>query len=200
MWRLASIKPLYYFDIHYLNIDSYVGMPIETIQKNYDILIHYQSLFYQGSLILPDFPMSSTGVIHFEEVKRIFECLQVLCIITGIPSGILLYQCLHEKEYRALKYTSIFTIIIPTVIGLLASIDFDQAFVIFHKIFFRNDYWIFDRFRDPVINILPQDFFMHCFMMAIILILCMSGICYGYYRYQEKRILKTSHVDKNLVE
>lgn len=40
-------KQLYYFDIDYLNIDITSGMPIKVIKENYDILINYQSIFYQ---------------------------------------------------------------------------------------------------------------------------------------------------------
>ena len=40
-------KQLYYFDINYLNIDKISGLPVETIKDNYDILINYQSIFYQ---------------------------------------------------------------------------------------------------------------------------------------------------------
>ena len=45
----------------------------------------------------------------------------------------------QEKEYRFLRLTSLFAIGIPTVIGFLAAIDFNKAFVIFHQIvFFRS--------------------------------------------------------------
>ena len=44
-------------------------------KHNYNILIDYQSIFYRGNLLLPDFIMSETGRIHFVEVKRIFEVI-----------------------------------------------------------------------------------------------------------------------------
>lgn len=181
-------KPLYYFDIDLLNIDSFVGMSKDIIKHNYNILIDYQSIFYRGDLLLPDFIMSETGRIHFVEVKRIFEVIQVLFIVTGLASLFILIKQKHEIIY--LKLASILTIAIPTVIGLLASIDFDMAFVIFHKIFFRNDYWIFDYRTDPVIMILPQDFFMHCFIMIVILIIAGSIVAYLVYKKKESYILK----------
>lgn len=39
-------------------------------------------------------------------------------------------------------------------------IDFSKVFIIFHKIFFRNNYWVFDEKMDPIINALPEDLFM----------------------------------------
>ncbi len=180
-------KPLYYFDIDFLNIDTFVGMSKDIIKHNYDILIQYQSLFYKGELLLPDFVMSETGRIHFVEVKRIFEAIQILFIVTGLLSLLIVLK--NKGNILYLKLTSVLTVGIPTVIGLLASIDFDVAFVIFHKIFFRNDYWIFDYRTDPVIMILPQDFFMHCFIMIVVLIIVGSLITYFVYKKKEKIIL-----------
>ena len=95
-------KQLYYIDIDYLNIPATSGVTKEIIKHNYDILIQYQSLFYRGTLYLPDFVMSTTGRIHFEEVKRIFDIIQILCLVTGIVSLIMIYQNVKEKEYRYL--------------------------------------------------------------------------------------------------
>lgn len=182
-------KQLYYFDIHFLNIDQYVSLDVDTIKKNYDILIQYQSIFYRGDLILPDFIMSTSGRIHFEEVKRIFNFIQILCLLSGVVSVLMIYKNIQEKEYDFLKLTSIFSIVIPAFIGLLASVDFSKAFIIFHKIFFRNDYWIFDATTDPIIKILPEKFFMHCFIMIIVIVVILSFICYMIYRKKRKEIL-----------
>ena len=183
-------KQLYYFDIDYLGISQSTGLSKDIIIENYNILIQYQSLFYRGELNLPDFIMSTTGRIHFEEVKRIFDIIQILCITTGMISAVIIYQNHKDKEYRYLKLTTYFSIGIPTILGFLASIDFDKAFVIFHKIAFRNDYWIFDSTVDPVITILPEAFFMHCFMLIIVIVIVMSLICFGIYRKKEREIIK----------
>lgn len=182
-------KQLYYFDIDYLNIAQNAGLSKEVIKHNYDILIQYQSIFYQGELNLPDFVMSSTGRIHFEEVKRIFEVIQVTFMITGVISAIMIYRNLKQKEYRFLLLTSIFTVAIPTILGLLVSIDFNKAFILFHQIVFRNDYWIFDYTTDPVITILPEAYFMHCFIMIVTIIIVISIILYLIYRRKKNQIL-----------
>ena len=164
-------------------------MDVETIKRNYDILIQYQSIFYQGDLHLPDFIMSATGRIHFEEVKKIFEAIQILCILSAVGSFFMIKNNIKEKEYDFLRLTSLFSIVIPLFIGMLVSIDFNKAFIIFHKIFFRNDFWIFDYRTDPVIMILPQDFFMHCFIMIVGLVIVLSIVCSLMYRRKRKQIL-----------
>ena len=61
---------------------------------------------------------------------------------------------------------SILALVLPLVLGALAALDFDRAFVIFHSLFFPGKTnWIFDWRTDPIILVLPQDFFMHCAML-----------------------------------
>ncbi len=187
-------KQLYYFDINYLNIGKISGLSVETIKENYDILINYQSIFYQGDLNLPDFTMSVAGRIHFQEVKTIFEVIQVSMLISGIISIILLIKRFKEKEYRFLRLTGIITILIPSILGFLVAIDFDQAFIIFHKLFFRNDFWIFDYRTDPVITILPETFFMHCFILIVLIIVVFALLCLIFYRYKQKQIISDTNL------
>ena len=182
-------KQLYYFDIDYLKIAESTGLSREVIQKNYDVLIQYQSIFYQGSLNLPDFVMSNTGRIHFEEVKRVFEMIQITFVVTGIISAVMIYLNVKQKEYRFLPLTSFFSVAIPSVLGFFVALDFDKAFVIFHNIVFRNDYWIFDYTTDPVITILPESFFMHCFMMIIVIVIMISVLCYVLYKKKRNQLL-----------
>lgn len=187
-------KQLYYFDINCLNIDKISGLSVETIKENYDILINYQSIFYQGDLNLPDFTMSVAGRIHFQEVKTIFEVIQVSMLISGIISIVLLIKRFKEKEYRFLRLTGIITILIPSILGFLVAIDFDQAFIIFHKLFFRNDFWIFDYRADPVITILPETFFMHCFILIVLIIVVFALLCLIFYRYKQKQIISDTNL------
>ena len=182
-------KQLYYLDINYLGIDLTSGMSVETIKKNYDVLIAYQSIFYRGTLNLPDFVMSTNGRIHFEEVKTIFEAIQVMMVVSGLISLPLVIRRFKEKEYRFLKLTGLITIIVPAMLGFVVALDFESAFITFHQIVFRNNYWVFDYRSDPVINILPETFFMHCFIMIVIIVITLAGLCLFYYYHKQKQII-----------
>ncbi len=58
------------------------------------------------------------------------------------------------------------------LVGGLAALDFDRAFVIFHSLFFPGkDNWIFDWRTDPIILFLPQDFFRSCAILILVLLL-----------------------------
>ena len=49
------------------------------------------------------------------------------------------------------------------VLAVWGAVDFDTLFVAFHAAFFPGkSNWIFDPRYDQIINILPQQFFLHC--------------------------------------
>ena len=179
----VNFKGIYKSDIDRYHLDSYVGVDKETLIKNYDVLIEYQSIFFNGELELPDFPMSEEGKIHFAEVKVIFEIVQYICIISGITSITGLIYYIKKKEFFIFKKIAMVSFFVPLGIGIIAGIFFDQAFVLFHKVVFNNNYWIFDATTDPIISVLPQEFFMHSFFMIIGIIVFLSLLSYGVYRW-----------------
>ncbi|BEI50506.1 membrane protein [Lactiplantibacillus plantarum subsp. plantarum] len=59
---------------------------------------------------------------------------------------------------------------VPPVVTVIMAINFDQFFIMFHKILFRNSDWLFDPLLDRIILVLPDTFFGQCFVLAFILI------------------------------
>ena len=68
---------------------------------------------------------------------------------------------------------SVLAIII--ILFAIVSINFEKAFVIFHKIFFAGkDNWTFDPRFDEIITVLPQEFFMNCAIFIGVGIIALS--------------------------
>ncbi|HDR7786269.1 TIGR01906 family membrane protein [Bacillus cereus] len=185
-------KWLYYFEIDFLNIPDLAAMTKDDIKRNYDVLITYLSPFYDGALHLPTLDMSTNGRVHFVDVKNILVKIQYVMyatIIIAIVGGMYL---LKKKNEKFLLHGSILTIIFPIALMLPIAINFEKSFVIFHKLLFSNDYWVFDPEKDPIILMLPEEFFMHAACAILLFILCGSIICYSLYKYfvKKKRISK----------
>lgn len=180
----VMFRPLYYFDIDYLDIPQMSGMSETVIRANYDVLIDYNLLGGPSELNFPDLIMSQQGRIHFEEVKDIFIFMQIFSIAAVILLVLWIVAWVKKKSlsFKWMKFTGIVIAIIASTCGCALIIDWDWAFTAMHTIFFRNDYWIFYATTDPVIRILPEEFFMHCGIMIIILALIQIIILQLVYR------------------
>lgn len=175
---VIHMRWLYDLDITWLKIDEATGFSREILNRNYGVLIDYLSPFYRGELHLPDFIMSASGSHHFKEVKDIVNIVYGLWTISGIGSFVILWSYWKKRIYTFLKTCVVSTLLLPTIVGFVASLDFNMAFILFHRIIFNNDDWMFDPRYDPVINILPEAFFMHALIMIIIVIIVLCVICW----------------------
>ncbi len=183
----VNFRLLYYLDIKFLNIAETSGYSNEIIIENYDALIDYNSPFYKGKLEFPSLPSSNEGIIHFEEVKQIFMSFYYIFAITFILALIIVIYKSRKKDTSYLLISSITVLVLPTLVLLGSAIDFDAAFVVFHKIFFRNDYWLFDPTTDPVITILPDTFFLHAMLVIVFFVLLGSLILFLFSNIGKKR-------------
>jgi len=167
-------KPLYYFDIEYLNIEKISGFSKEEIIKNYNYVINYLLTPKIQEFNLPSIPYSTVGQIHFKDVKNIFVSIDILLIISLVISTVGLWLSIKLKDFHFLKQTATTLLVLPLTLMVAFVINFDKSFIIFHKIFFRNGNWQFDPEFDPIINILPQEFFFHEALFILVLIIISS--------------------------
>nr|WP_243167981.1 TIGR01906 family membrane protein [Anaerocolumna cellulosilytica] len=178
----VNFRYLYYFDINYLKIPELSGLDAAIIRENYDALIDYNSPFFKGGLNFPTLPASASGLQHFEEVKSIFMSFYFIAFISFVLALIIILYKKRKRDYSYLFISSLTVIILPIIVAIGCAINFDAAFIFFHKIFFRNDYWMFDPVTDPVITILPDTFFLHSLLFIIACVLLGSILLYTIYR------------------
>lgn len=180
-----NVTILYRVDISLLAIDQQSGLSKAVLMDNYHQLLNYLNLPWIQSLEMPDFPSSANGLNHFFEVKRLFLVDYLVVLISGIGS---LFFIRYLKKYQ-LGWTLIrpfqVLIVAPVVLGIVMMISFDQLFIVFHEVLFNNEDWMFNPSTDPIINVLPEAFFMHCFILAILLMEIQFVI--GYY-WSKKQI------------
>lgn len=182
----VNFRPLYYMDIKLLHIDALSGLTNSEIIKNYDALINYCSPFFHGNLKFPTLTASESGLSHFAEVKDIFTDFYIIGAVTLVLGIIIIIKKARNKDYNYLLVSAITAIVLPMLLGLVMLIDFDRTFILFHKIFFKNNDWLFDPVTDPVINILPDTFFMHCALLIIIVVLLFSTTFFLVYINKKK--------------
>lgn len=179
-------RPFYYAQIGGLELVERTGLSREQICQAYDQVLDYctglSDRFSAGIL-----PYSASGASHFADVRELF-----LLDLKLLGAGLLLLAVLlpvcrrrglrprpllgHGPGFWAAAGLGAAFV----VIGGLAALDFDRAFTLFHALFFPGkDNWIFDWQLDPVILILPQDFFRNCALLILALLLLWCGALIG---------------------
>ena len=61
--------------------------------------------------------------------------------------------------------------ILPVLIGVVGVfLGFDEFFTLFHEALFPGDSsWLFNPILDPIINVLPEEYFLQCFVIFFII-------------------------------
>lgn len=171
---------LYPFEISWLNLTNRVHLKSDIIQYNFHILMDYLTNPFNLVLEMPDFPSSESGLHHFAVVKGLFHLAQGVAIVT-LPIFYLFWKQVIQKGFLSLYRRGLLIMLsLPLVLGLVGVfIGFEQFFTLFHQILFvGDDTWLFDPAKDPVILILPEDFFLHCFILFFVTYEILFGLFY----------------------
>jgi integral membrane protein (TIGR01906 family) len=159
----------YYLQIEPLGIPETTGYSYEQIKFAYDQVLNYLTLpgceFGTGV-----FKYSQSGAEHFADCKVLFDLnVTVLIISTVIIVTLLILQKLKVVSlarpfgFSSALFSAISIFIVGAILAGLVAIDFDNAFTVFHHIFFPGkDNWTFHPSQDQIILALPQEFFLSC--------------------------------------
>ena len=184
---------IYHYSIDKYSLDKLGNVSKEMLIKDFNTLIKYLQNPFIEKLKFNNFPMSINGEFHFYEVKKIF--LSIYCITIFIVLFFIVLFIVNRITGKKIYFHKILNYgantLIFIIISLLSAIfiDFSKAFVVFHKIFFNNDYWIFDERTDPIINVLPEEVFM-VYALVVIGLVIFGIIVYKLYYYYIKNKLK----------
>lgn len=183
-----NFRPLYVFDITYLKIPETVGLSKTVILENFQKLMNFLNFFWVKELKTPDFPMSEAGYGHFVDVKQLFILDYVVFLLLVIPCFYFLRKMIQTGQKWRLNSFFKKAALIPLLLGGVMALGFNTFFVAFHQLFFSNDDWLFDPRTDPIILALPEEFFMHSFILAFVLL---EGVfLLGLFLTRDKKALK----------
>ena len=158
-------------EISYLGLEKIVYMKSTDISYNFNILMNYLTNPFQTVLDMPNFSSSVDGLKHFADVKKLFHLAQGVFVLSFPAFFLFIKQILLKGHGWLVQKTFLWMMLAPVVIGLMGLLmGFDQFFVLFHTVLFPGDStWLFDPVKDPVIYILPEEFFLHCFILFFVL-------------------------------
>ncbi|XZH19569.1 TIGR01906 family membrane protein [Clostridium perfringens] len=173
-----NISPILYSLFIKLNkVPNYNNLSSEEILNDYNNIIHYLNSPQEEVLKFKNFKISPIGEFHFLEVKEIFSSIYLICLACLIL-GIILFILLKKFKLKisSKAFNIFFYEVLFIFLGLILSfyLNFSKVFTLFHKIFFNNDYWIFDPKKDPIINVLPESYFLFLAVFILFLVMILS--------------------------
>ena len=172
------VRPFYYAQIEPLGIPEASGLSAAEVREAYDEVLDY-CLGRRPDFAAGVLPFSEEGAAHFADVRPLF--LLDLWVF-GISAALLLLLALFARGrihrfggrapgfYSACGLGGLFLLI-----AIPFALDFRGAFTVFHHIFFPGkDNWLLSPRTDPVILILPEQFFLRCgaLILALLLLGC----------------------------
>ena len=176
----AIAVPLVWRGFYYLHIDA-LQLPAKTgwtaieIRAAFDEMMDYcvfGAAFGTGVM-----KWSAEGYAHFADCELLFR-LDFTILAVSLAAVLLLWNM--GREYEAVPFGKRGPLFwagsllagVFVVIGGLAALDFDRAFVIFHSLFFPGkSNWIFDWRVDEIILVLPQVVFRNYGILIVGLLL-----------------------------
>ena len=189
-------RPFYYMQINALGLPQETGLTFSDIKFSYDEMMDY----CLG--LRPDFSagilhFSEEGASHFADVRTLFfvdfAIIGISAIALAVIAIILKKKKLSPYKFkgRSAPFWSVVSIgAISALIGIACAINFRQTFIFFHKIFFvGKENWSFDPDTDPIINLLPNEFFSNCAILifSVIILFSIAIMLYEFLPRRNKR-------------
>lgn len=174
-------RPFYYVQIDALELPQKTGWSHETIRAAYDEVLDF--CVFNRPFGTGDLAWSESGRSHFADVQKLFWLdFAVLGAALAVSGSLLVLRRRGRLVFwRPLGrgpgfWAGVLAAGLVLVIGTLAALDFDRAFVVFHALFFPGkDNWIFDPAADQIIWVMPEVFFRNCALLIGALLLAGCG-------------------------
>ena len=178
---VVLLRPFYYVQIGPLGVCQASGLTAAQARAAYNDVMDY-CLGLRPDFAAGVLPFSAEGAGHFADVRVLFLLVVWVFVAAAglLLTGAVVCRLRRQRLPRLGGRTPGFWAAcglggLFLLIALLAALDFDGAFTVFHSIFFPGkDNWLFDPGTDPVILILPEAFFRNC---AIAIVTVLLTVC-----------------------
>lgn len=180
---------LYYFNARWQHLGHLVNLSTGRLMTNYFQLLAYLNFPWVRKLQMRDFTDSPSALVHFADVKNLFLLDYGVFIVTCVTTYYLWRRLKRDRQLWRFVLPMQTALWVPPLIAAVMAVNFDQFFVLFHKILFRNSDWLFDPLFDRIIIVLPDTFFGQCFVLAFVIL----EWSFAYYLSVGKQALKELH-------
>ena len=175
VWVLASAValtillaiPLYGLEILLFHLQNQAGMSLSagSLWHNFLVLMNYLLNPFVVRLDMPNFPSSASGLEHFSQVKHLFLATFAVVLVLLPAFVIFIKENLRFVFHNGLRILMMLPLFCGVAVFL---IGFENFFIYFHEAIFRDKSWVFCPRLDPIINVLPENYFLHLFLVFVL--------------------------------
>lgn len=102
-------------------------------------------------------------ISHMVDVRNLFNNalgIRDFCLILFLISFLYLFKYDRKMIPKRIFWGNLSAVKVLALVIIAFVFNFQEAFVLFHRLFFTNDLWILDPAKDVLINIVPEAFFV----------------------------------------
>lgn len=170
-------RPFYYAHIEAMGLPELTGLSVDQIKEAFNQMLDF-CLGLREDFAVGVLPWSESGRAHFADVRVLFQLDLVIFVLSAVILAVLALAARRRRLAPARLlgrgpgfWAAVGLAAVFLVVGALAAANFQRAFVVFHTLFFPGKTnWIFDWRTDPIILLLPEDFFRNCAILILVLL------------------------------
>ena len=174
---------IYDYNINTYSIEERTGL---TSNKIKEINMEVKNYSFSNDELLDVDIYSQKEILHMKDVKfviiSIINIAQILIIIFCATS---LYLVVYHKTHldKIVLHSLFWFISLLIILGASFILFFEQVFLIFHKIVFRNDLWMLNPNQDYLLMMYPEDFFRDVAILILASSFLLNVIVYFLLRF-----------------
>ncbi|WP_429971903.1 TIGR01906 family membrane protein [Fructilactobacillus sp. Tb1] len=179
---------IYWLVIKYLNLNIKYHVSTQLLMHNLHVMVTFIQNPLVNAMHLWHYKLSNGAYEHFTDVRK----LVMLDYLILALSGFYLLICAYHKTMQThLWKLTDYLKRVMLVIGLLmfiCLIDFYDVFIYLHRMIFPNHNWVFSPKKDPIIEVLPDQYFLSCFVVwfGLVFLLLISFYLAGKWQIKKK--------------
>ena len=163
-WQFSSNDTYNVVNMYPEHLHEVTRHMIDYLRAREDVLQIYTMV---GGQYRPFF--SHIEILHMVDVRAMARVSIILRNVFALlfVASFVPFVALRFKVKRAFGYlfkawrwasASIFALL--GIFAIIISINWMRAWIVFHEIFFNNEYWLLNPYEDLLINIVPYQFFL----------------------------------------
>jgi integral membrane protein (TIGR01906 family) len=129
---------------------------------------------------------------HMRDVRGVFSGFFVLAAISAVVLVLLFVlsrgRAARARFWRRLERTGMVVVAVTLVGGALGLLLFDQAFILFHEIFFPGGNYLFDPRTDRLVQLFPQQFWVDSTIGVVVVVIALAVLMALVARRRRRRL------------